>query len=186
MKQLALCARKLLENQLARSMGLDHYAEILEAVKTTDVSRNLSFQHSFNAFYRVRRNAGWREKYYCLFETAKEKHYSFSDIISSLYQQTGNVEASFSSKMLAAIDPGKPIWDQYVLHNLGLELKGKAAEAKVSNAIETYNQIEKWYSAYLKTDGARECIQEFDRWLSSYTWISDVKKIDYLLWSKRD
>lgn len=165
---------------------MDHYAEILEAVKTTDTSRNLAFQHSFNAFYRVRRNAGWREKYYCLFEKAKEKHYSFADIISSLYQLTGNVEASFTSKMLAAIDPEKPIWDQYVLQNLGLQLKGKTAEEKIANAIEAYNKIEKWYSAYLKTDEARECIRVFDRWLPSYSWLSNVKKIDYLLWSKRD
>ena len=38
---------------------------------------------------------------------------------------------------------------------------------------------------YLKTDEALENIAEFDRWLPSYAWITDVKKIDYLRWSKR-
>lgn len=120
--------------------------------------------------------------YYCLFEAAKEEHYSFS----SLYQQIGNVEASFTVKMLAAIDPDKPIWDQYILQNLGLELKGKTAEEKTVNATKTYNKIEKWYSVYLETDEVKECKREFDRWLPSYSWISDMKKIDYLLWSGID
>ena len=38
-----------------------------------------------------------------------------ADVIGSLYVEAGNVEASFSSKMIATIDPEKPIWDQYVL-----------------------------------------------------------------------
>ena len=125
------------------------------------------------------------ECYYRLFERAKQHHFSFADVIGSLYVETGNVEASFSSKMIATIDPEKPIWDQYVLQNLGLELKGKNPREKIGNAVEIYHQIEAWYAKYLKTDEARENIAEFDRWLPSYAWITDVKKIDYLLWSKR-
>ena len=133
----------------------------------------------------VRRNAEWRQCYYRLFERAKQHHFSFADVIGSLYVETGNVEASFSSKMIATIDPEKPIWDQYVLQNLGLELKGKNPREKIGNAVEIYHQIGEWYAEYLKTDEARENIAEFDRWLPSYAWITDVKKIDYLLWSKR-
>ena len=29
-------------------------------------------------------------------------------------------------------------------------------------------------------------IAEFDRWLPSYSWIPEIKKIDYLLWSRRE
>ena len=50
----------LMENQLARSMGLDKYADIMEAAKKKDVSSDDAFQHAFNAFYRVRRNAEWK------------------------------------------------------------------------------------------------------------------------------
>lgn len=53
---ISLSATELLEQQLARSMGMDRYAELLNAVKMTDVSVNLEFQRSFNGFYRVRRN----------------------------------------------------------------------------------------------------------------------------------
>ncbi len=176
---LQLSAGTLLENRLAHSMGLDKYADILEAARSKDVSR------AFNAFYRVRRNAEWRKSYYRLFELAKKEKYSFADVIGVLYVETGNIEASFSSKMIATIDMNKPIWDQYVLQNLGLELKGKNPREKIGNAIDIYLRIEKWYSEYLKTEEARKNIEEFDRRLPSYTWIPAIKKIDYLLWSKR-
>lgn len=182
----SLNASKLLECQLARSMGLDKYAEIMEAARERDVSSDASFQHAFNAFYRVRRNAEWRECYYTLFERAKKEQYSFADIIKCLYVETGNVEASFSSKMIATIDPEKPIWDQYVMQNLGLELKGKTPQERVDSAIHIYDQIEKWYQEYLLTDEAKQNIVEFDEWLPSYNWIPAIKKIDYLLWSKRE
>ncbi|MBQ5987287.1 MAG: hypothetical protein IJL59_08465 [Clostridia bacterium] len=48
-----------------------------------------------------------------------------------------------------------------------------------------YDQIVNWYADYLTTDEARENIGEFDRLLPEYTWVSDTKKIDCLLWSKR-
>ncbi len=183
---MQLSAGLLLENQLARSMGLDKYADIMKAAKEKDVSSDAAFQHAFNAFYRVRRNAEWQKSYYQLFESAKEKRYSFADVIGVLYVETGNIEASFTSKMIATIDPDKPIWDQYVLQNLGLELKGKNPREKVGNAIEIYSQIEKWYAEYLQTEEARKNIAEFDRWLPTYSWIPSIKKIDYLLWSRRE
>lgn len=180
-----LYARKLLEDQFARSLALDKYRTILNTVKTKDVSNDFGFQKTFNAFYRIRRNAEWRRCYYGLFECAKKVNLSFEEVINKLYAETGNVEASFSSKMLATIDPNKPIWDQYVLHNLGLELKGKTPQERIGNAAVVYKQIENWFDDYMKTDEAYENIAEFDRWFPNYTWLSPVKKIDYLLWSKR-
>ena len=107
-------------------------------------------------------------------------------MIGCLYVETGNIEASFSSKMIATIAPNKPIWDQYVLQNLGLELKGKNSRERVENAILIYDRIETWYRDYLATEEARRNIVEFDRWLPSYSWIPEIKKIDYLLWSRRE
>ena len=41
------------------------------------------------------------------------------------------------------------------------------------------------YADYLTTDDARKNIDEFDCLLPEYAWVSDTKKIDCLLWSKR-
>ena len=87
--------------------------------------------------------------------------------------------------MLATIDASKPIWDQYVLQNLGLVLTGKTKEEKLQEAVRLYDSIVAWYEEYLKTDEANENIKVFDRLLPDYAWISNTKKIDCLLWSKR-
>ncbi len=174
-------AKEVLRAQLARSMGLDSYAAIINGDPASP-----DFQRLFNSYYVVRRNEEWRKDYYELFIKAKNGHWSFEQIITELFRKTGNVEASFSSKMLATIDPSKPVWDQYVLQNLGLKLKGSSQEEKLKNAIELYGQIEKWYSDYLATTEAWTNIAEFERQLPDYAWISDTKKIDCLLWSKRE
>ena len=173
-------AKEVLQAQLARGLGLDRYADIMRGDPASP-----EFRRAFNGYYRIRRNEEWRQHYYDLFVKAKDERLSFEQIITELYQLTGNVESSFSSKMLATIDPLMPIWDQYVLQNLGLELSGKTKKEKLQNAVCLYDQIEKWYFDYLKTTEARENIAEFNRLLPDYTWISDTKKIDCLLWSKR-
>lgn len=174
-----LNAHELLQEKLARSLGLDGYAAIMQGKDDID---SPDFQRKFNGFYRVRRNGEWRTIYYDLFKKARNQHWSFAQIITEIYRSTGNVEASFSSKMLATIDPDKPIWDQFVLKGLGLKLKGTTPEEKLHNAIALYRRIEKWYADYLLTEEARQNIAEFDRILPDYTWLSDTKKIDFLLW----
>ena len=178
---ISLNASDIFNKQLANSMGLDQYAKIMRGDPADPV-----FQHYFNYYYRIRRNEGWRRAYYNLFSVAKSEQWSFEQIITELYKKTGNVESSFSSKMLATIDPDKPIWDQYVLKNLGLVLSGNTQAEKLKNAIMIYNQIQDWYIAYLATEEAQENIRAFDRILSDYTWLSSTKKIDCLLWGKRD
>ncbi len=179
-------AKKVIETRIAESMGFDKYKQIIDQVRKTDVSSDPDFQRTFNAFYRVRRNAEWRKVYYDLFERVKDSNPSFEYIIRSMYEATGNIEASFSSKMLATINPDKPIWDRYVVQNLCLDLRGKTKEAQLDCAIELYKQMVDWYGQFLKTENGRVSIEEFDKTLPGYTWMSDVKKIDFFLWSIRD
>ena len=175
-----LNATEILQAQLAHGLGLDRYATIMNGDPSSP-----DFQRAFNGYYRIRRNEKWRKCYYGLFEKARKDHYSFEQIITELFKLTGNIEASFSSKMLATIDATKPIWDQYVLQNLGLVLSGKTQEIKLKNAVSLYGQIEMWYKEYLATPEARDNIGEFNRLLPDYAWISATKKIDCLLWGKR-
>lgn len=173
-------ANKVLQDQFARGLGLDRYEEIMQGDPQSS-----DFQRFFNGYYRIRRNEEWRQHYYALFCKARDENYSFGQIITELYHCTGNIEASFSSKMLATIDASKPIWDQYVLQNLGLALTGKTKEEKLQNAVLLYDKIIEWYEEYFKTEEAHENIKVFNQLLPDYAWISDTKKIDCLLWSKR-
>lgn len=169
----------------AKDMAFDKYQYIMEHVRTVDVSADKKFQRTFNGFYKIRYSKDWTEFYYQYFEQVKKGTPTFEDIITYLYDQFGRVEASFSSKMLATIVPEKPIWDQYVLQNLKLELKDTIREEKLKQAIFLYDEIEEWYDSYLKTRNAIESIQIFDAMFPDAKWLSNTKKIDYILWSKR-
>lgn len=170
--------------RLISSFGLERYEYIIHNVRTVDVSTDIAFQTKFNGFYRIRRNKEWRDFYYSLFEQAKNNSYSFEDIIKALYKETNKVEASFASKMYASLHTDKPIWDQYVLQELELELTGKNEE-KLGNAIELYREIEKMINSILESEDGKQCIISFDKTLPSYAWISKAKKIDFFLWGNR-
>ena len=91
-----------------------------------------------------------------------------------------------ASKMIATIDDQCPIIDQYVLKNLGLTIAGTGKEARLHSTIQTYYELCDWYDSYLETQEAGENIACFNRMLPGYAWISDIKKIDYMIWSFRD
>ncbi len=176
---------KVFQDRLAVSFGLDKYHYIVSRVNETDVSLDADFQRTFNGFYIVRRNESWRKTYYEHLEKMKSETPTFASILTYLFEKTGNIEPSFSSKMLATIYPDKPIWDRYVVQNLNLELTGLTKQERLKNAIFLYLKIEKWYEEFLQTDKAEECIKTFDRLLPDYRWLSSIKKIDCILWSIR-
>ena len=161
--------RKVFQERLASSMGLDKYRYIMEQVSITNVAVDTDFQRTFNGY----------------FESVKNGKPTFKNIITYLYECTGNIEPSFSSKMLATIIPEKPIWDRYVVQNLNMQLTGTTKEEKLKNAIMLYADIEKWYAVFLETEKGKECISEFDQVLPDYKGISKIKKIDSILWSIR-
>lgn len=175
----------IMQNRLASSLGLDRYKYIMEHVMETDVSADEDFQRIFNGFYIVRRNEEWRNIYYSYFEMIKHQTPTFEDIITYLYEKTGNVEPSFSSKMLATIIPEKPIWDRYVVQNLNIKMSGMSQEEKLKSAIEKYSEMEQWYKVFLSSEDGQKCVVEFEKYLPDYKWIADIKKIDALLWSVR-
>lgn len=177
-------------NFLVKSFGLKTYEEIQDTFNQVDVSTDEDFQKKFNGFYKVRRDDNWRKYYYDLFEKVKKdpNKQTFEYILKSIYQGTGKFEPSFSSKMLATLNPDHTIWDQYVLKNTGIKApskKGKDINSYVNSLVDTYKDIEDWYTAYLKTPNGKNCIMVFDKKFPNYNKINDVKKIDFLLWAKR-
>ena len=91
--------------------GIQKYTKLMQWVLETDVSRDMDFQRFYNGFYRMRqRNSAFYTSYYQFFEENKHnQQLTFEDILHYLYGQTGQIHASFSSKMLATIRPEMPI-----------------------------------------------------------------------------
>ena len=163
-------AKTVIETVLTvRRHDIEKYALTVEGIKKGDITKDRAYQRNYNGFYRVRRGADWQKVYYEIFEREKNNEPHFDKILTEIYDRTGNTEMSFTSKMVHSIDTNKPIWDQYVLANLGLELK-------------VYNPVKR---NFIDTDEAHQWIQEFDKALNEYSWISDTKKIDFILWGMR-
>ena len=178
--------RAAIQSSLVRAWGLEGYARIQRVVRETDVSSDADFQRFYNRFYRVRRNAEWQAHYYAIMEREKASlSTAFADVLREMHAPTGNVEASFTSKMIATLHPDRPIWDSLVLARLGLKLRGTTAQAKLKNAVGVYGEIVTWYETYLATNDAEKNIRLFDELLPDYAWLTPVKKVDFLLWSER-
>ncbi len=178
---------EVFQERLAAALGLDKYSTIMHTASWVDVSTDADFQRYFDSYYKIRRNAAWRESYYQLFESIRQTPdcITFDYILDELYQRTGNIEASFASKMLASLRPEMPIWDQYVLHNLGLTVPSALDPHRIEKVKAVYRKMVRWYENFLTTDNAKECLTKFDEMLPAYAWLSDVKKIDCYLWSIR-
>lgn len=166
-------------------LGLKDYNYIINELKNVNVSTDVNYQTTFNSFYKIRRKDGWREIYYNYFEENKyNKNLTFEDIIRHLYKKTGNVEASFSSKLLATINPKMPIWDQYVLKNINLNLLGNTKEERLQNAIDLYDKIIEEFNILLERGDVQNSIKQIKTLIGEYE-IEDIKILDFILWSIR-
>lgn len=180
----AITINSAIENLKNRSKDLDTYAWIMERVNKTDVSGDAEFQRRFTRFYVLRRNAAQQKAYYDLLEACKKREdVRFSEVLRTLYEATGWVEASFSSKLLATINPDMPIWDSIVLSRLGLKPStSDDNEKRLSRSESVYQSIVDWYQGFLPTREAQEAITAFDTAFPDYVHFSPTKKIDFLLW----
>ena len=164
-----------------RRKAMKSYTEIMELSVTP---LDPEFQRKYDAFYRVRRNEEWRKEYFRLMDVFhKRKTTAFGEILLRLYQTTGQIEASFASKMLATLDADMPIWDSNVLQVLKYKLSGKTPELKMSNAVVLYDKICSWYKTYLRTDHAKTLIDRFDAEFPEFITMNPTKKIDFILWA---
>jgi hypothetical protein len=176
----------IIQDIVADSLKIDKYCMIMNCYKMVDISKDEKWQKNFNSFYVIRRDKDWQDIYYNFFEKNKfNNDLTFENIITYLYEKTGLIEASYSSKLLATVNSNKPIWDQNVLKNLGMKQEGKTKIEQISNSIILYEEIVEWYNEFMKTGQAADCINAFNKILPKYREISDVKKIDFLLWKIR-
>lgn len=169
----------------SKTKEIKKYIFLIQNLQTVNLESNRAYQKTFNGFYRVRRDTAWQQIYYAMFEEEKKRVPSFERIICEIWKRTGRIEPSFSSKMVATINPNMPVWDKYVLQNLHYKLEG-TGELRLKNAIALYDKMIKFYINLLQTDEALRAIKIFDQALNDYAWITPTKKIDLILWQARD
>lgn len=164
----------------------NYFARYTEIMTGIDAIDNPVYQKKYSGYYRVRRNADWKREYFRLMADFREhENITFGEILLRLYQATGQIEASFASKMLATLDANMPIWDSNVLKALQLRLKGRNTEIRFSNAVVLYDRICSWYKAFLHTDQAKGMVEKFNQEFPDYETMSATKKIDFILWASQ-
>lgn len=192
---IELDGRAAISESLETHFGLKKYLDIIQTVRADDFSAGSEFRRAFNGYFKVRqRSGGWYDLYYGLMAEQKREARSFTDLLrlmAGANEVHRRVEVSFVSKLMAVVDPKLPIWDQYVLKNTGEAAawhseSGKDEQERIERAGEIYARIQKKYARFLGTDRGRSCIALFDELLPGYRdELTDVKKLDFLLWSKR-
>lgn len=167
------------------AIGAAKYDFIMKRFLVTDVSMDEEFQRRFTGFYRIRRSKElFLTKYYALMESLKGKPASFEDIVREIHTFIGTIEPSFSSKMLATLNPNMPVWDQYVLMNAGIAAP-KPYNVTIERCVETYGKVIQFYADLLNAKEAKEMVAIFNQRFPEYQHFTTIKKIDLMLWQKR-
>lgn len=167
--------------------GIQKYLALMDQVKTVDVSTDAVFQRAYNGFYRVqRRKSSWYDTYYNLMEQLKGSKPTFGDILDRLYEATERYEPSFSSKLVATLSPDKPVWDIHVLRNLKKKAPAYYSRTKIEDAKQRYSDIENWYQTFLPSDEGINWVTQFNNLIPAHGKLTDLKKVDFILWQMRD
>ena len=171
------------QNALKIEVGIKKYMKIMNSLHSCDVSQDREFQVAYNGFYRVRqRSQEWYKIYYGYMQRHKSDSIEFKDVLIYMFEKTGKFEPSFSSKLLATINPDMPVWDGNVLSQLSIKAPQCDKKDRLEATIEKYTDLGKWYDTYLKTKNSQDVVDRFDK-LFPNTQITDLKKIDLALWS---
>ncbi len=123
--------------------------------------------------------------YFNFMEKYKTKDVIFEEVLRYFHSSFGRIEASFSSKLMATINPDKPVWDEFVLKNLGITKPATYSKNRIEKTVAVYKQIEYFYDEFLQTMECQELVAIFDMHFPN-TKITKSKKVDLLLWQNRD
>ena len=167
--------------------GIARYIELMRCFPLVDVCRDPVFQCRYNGFYKLRqRQPSWYQSYYRLMQELRDSKPSFSLVLDALRREVGKCEASFASKMVATIDSTKPVWDTFVLMNMGISPLCSSDPRRFDKAKANYARIEDWHRDLLDSENGRMVIGIFDGVVAEHCSVSNLKKVDFVLWQTRN
>jgi len=167
--------------------GAYKYLLIMQSVENLNVQTDKDFQKLFNGFYRIRqRSKEFYESLYYYLEQNKSKDTSFEQTLAFFFEKLKRLEPSFSSKIVATINPNLPVWDSEVLKRLNIKISSYSQdkETRFKQLVKIYDDIVNWYSEFMNTEQAKNMINTFNEKVGNLN-ISNIKKIDLVLWQTR-
>jgi hypothetical protein len=173
-----------------KSSHFERYAYLIHNLKSTNVIANAAFQKKFNGLYRVRfRQTDWKKVYYVWMEKMKTNpNPSFEETMNHLYQQTGKIEPSFSSKLVAIINPDAPVYDSVVASHLGLIAPRQYLpdHERIQAFAELYTSLSNQMNRLIEQPDFPKLSRALDAQFPQFAPdLTSMRKLDLLLWQFR-
>ena len=179
-------AREILQKPGLKK-GIEKYRYIMQQLNRVDVAADIEFQKAYKTFYYLRFcSQDFCKQYFKLMQQLKNNtkldFETVFDKVKTFQQKNGKDtnQISFSSKLAHTINPSNPIWDSIVTNENHFNL----CCDNVDTAVAVYNEYKTKFNDYLSSSIGQELIKIFDEYLPN-SGISDVKKIDFILWQDR-
>lgn len=167
------------------------YKRIMNMVPNViNFETDTEFQRVFKGYFiQAPHKEQWYKIFFKIFQEAKENDYSFEQVLFKLFYLTGEVHLSYCSKLYHVLHPESPIIDKYILWKLGFNPSisfGKNVVEHLNYAISVYNETKDIYMFHMYDNMVRDAFIRFDKAFPEYKNISREKKLDFILWSKRE
>ena len=194
---------------IKKYLKLDKYAYLILNITNYEQDK-VNYENVYCDFYAInaaRRNSEWKKNYFEVFaEARKNPKLTFANVLTALVAKCPQYfDPSFASKILATINPTKPVWDNFVIRNLINRLdtnllskdndhyyvKGKTIEEKIANAVKIYDSLEKIEKDLLKNPQIQMEITKFRKNNQEliinffHNQLTDLKILDFYLWMMR-
>jgi len=163
--------------------------------KKDNIISNYLFRFVFQSFYRLDGSGLSQEHKDRFFELLHEKQDNLSEILLELYKikrrtKKGkhSVQFSFATKLLHTLDNDKPILDSNVNRVLKIgETKGEKRTERINSRVKQYTILQNIIQELLITPEIKKLKDDFRKKFNvDNTDISDVKVLDFILWSYGD
>lgn len=192
--------KQQIQEAIARAQdGINQYIEIMEMLHRVDVSQSEEFQGLYNHYYEInvaRRPAEWRQIYYQILEREKNNlDINFDDVLNQLSCIDEQCNFSFTSKLIATINPDKPTLDTHILRNTGHRRpQSNNLEGRIAEANLLYRCIQNWYDNFLQSAKGITYGIIFDMKVPNRHYnkanhgqveFTELKKVDFILWQHR-
>ena len=167
--------------------GIDKYCFLMQRVRCTNVFEDADFRKAYDGFYQVRRNGQFRDAYFALMEAMKaEASIDFEKVFYGILKIKGSCEISFASKLAHTLDTAFPIWDSVVTkRHFKIMAPVIGTKNREAVCIDRYKEYQNAFTEYMATPEAGELIEIFDEAFPN-NGITDIKKIDFILWQHRE
>ena len=169
---------------------LKDYDYLCQNLMTTDVTAGTEFQIKYRDYYVMNDldwEACWYDEYFRILEREKfEREVPFERILKDIHAITNRVETSFTSKLLATVNPCLAVYDKYVRENLRLENPSDyPREVRIDKSIEVYSCLQILASEIIQSESFDTWRNRFDEAFPQFSHFTDIKKLDLFLWQNR-